>query len=62
MLGVPLLQTSRPLIRAVLERSRERGGRGETEMLEGSGHFPPIDAAERWSAVFFAFVEEAEIS
>jgi hypothetical protein len=60
MLGVPLLQTSRPLIRAVLERSRERGGRGETEMFEGSGHFPPIDAAERWSATFFGFLDSVD--
>jgi hypothetical protein len=29
----------------------------EVERFEGSGHFPPIDAAERWSRVFFAFLE-----
>jgi hypothetical protein len=27
------------------------------EMYEGSGHFPPVDAAERWSAQFFGFLE-----
>jgi pimeloyl-ACP methyl ester carboxylesterase len=42
---------------AILERCGAR-----VERFDGSGHFPPIDAAERWSAVFFAFVEEAEIS
>jgi pimeloyl-ACP methyl ester carboxylesterase len=30
-----------------LETGRERGGRVEMEMFEGSGHFPPIDA-EPW--------------
>jgi pimeloyl-ACP methyl ester carboxylesterase len=42
---------------AILERCGAR-----VERFDGSGHFPPIDAAERWSAVFFAFLEEAEIS
>ena len=37
-------------IRAVLKRYAERGGRLESEHFEGSGHFPPIDAQERWSA------------
>ena len=44
-------------IRAVLERDRDAGGRAEMETFEGSGHFPPIDAAERWSATFFAFLD-----
>jgi pimeloyl-ACP methyl ester carboxylesterase len=44
-------------IRAVLERYAAAGGRVETELFEGSGHFPPIDAAERWSARFFGFLE-----
>jgi pimeloyl-ACP methyl ester carboxylesterase len=44
-------------IRDVLERYAAAGGYVETEMFEGSGHFPPIDAAERWSARFFAFLE-----
>ena len=43
--------------RAVLERYREAGGRVEIERFEGSGHFPPIDAAERWSATFFEFLD-----
>jgi pimeloyl-ACP methyl ester carboxylesterase len=46
-------------IRAVLERYRDAGGRVEIEMFEGSGHCPAIDAAERWSAIFFGFVESA---
>jgi pimeloyl-ACP methyl ester carboxylesterase len=44
-------------IRAVLERYRDAGGRAEMETFEGSGHFPPIDAAQRWSATFFAFLD-----
>jgi pimeloyl-ACP methyl ester carboxylesterase len=44
-------------IRAVLERYREAGGRVEMELFEGSGHFPPLDAAERWGATFFGFLE-----
>ena len=47
-------------IRSVLERYREAGGRAEMEMFEGSGHFPPIDAAERWSALFFEFLASTE--
>jgi pimeloyl-ACP methyl ester carboxylesterase len=46
-------------IRDVLERYRSAGGRVEIEMFEGSGHFPPIDAQERWSATFFAFLDSA---
>jgi pimeloyl-ACP methyl ester carboxylesterase len=38
----------------------ERYGNVRIERFEGSGHFPPIDAAERWSEVFFAFLGEAE--
>ena len=44
-------------IRSVLERYAAAGGRVETEMFEGSGHFPPIDARERWAARFFGFLE-----
>lgn len=35
-------------------------GRVETELLEGSGHAPFIDAAERWSERFFAFLASVE--
>jgi pimeloyl-ACP methyl ester carboxylesterase len=47
-------------IRAVLERYRDAGGRVEIELFEGSGHFPPIDAAERWSETFFGFLSSVE--
>jgi hypothetical protein len=30
------------------------------EMFEGSGHFPAIDARERFAEVFFGFVAAAE--
>jgi pimeloyl-ACP methyl ester carboxylesterase len=44
----------------MLERYRAAGGRVRGERFEGSGHFPPIDAAERWSALFFGFLDDAE--
>jgi pimeloyl-ACP methyl ester carboxylesterase len=44
-------------IRAVLEAYGQAGGRVQMELFEGSGHFPPIDAAERWSAMFFGFLD-----
>jgi pimeloyl-ACP methyl ester carboxylesterase len=47
-------------IRTVLDRYRDRGGRVETELFEGAGHFPPIDAEERWRARFFGFLESVE--
>jgi pimeloyl-ACP methyl ester carboxylesterase len=47
-------------IRDVLERYRDAGGRVEIEMFEGSGHFPAIDAPERFAEVFFGFVASAE--
>jgi pimeloyl-ACP methyl ester carboxylesterase len=47
-------------IRALLERYAARGGRVESELFEGSGHFPPIDARDRWSARFFGFLETVE--
>jgi pimeloyl-ACP methyl ester carboxylesterase len=37
----------------------ERYGNIRIERFEGSGHFPPIDAAERWSRVFFEFLDAA---
>jgi len=43
-------------IAALLERYRAAGGRVQVERFDGSGHFPPIDAAERWSRVFFDFL------
>jgi pimeloyl-ACP methyl ester carboxylesterase len=38
----------------------ERYGNVRVERFEGSGHFPPIDAAERWSRTLFAFLDDAE--
>lgn len=46
-------------IRAILAEYEQRGGRVEATIYEESGHFPPIDAAERWSAQFWAFLEGA---
>ena len=47
-------------IRDVLERYRDAGGRVEIEMFEGSGHFPAIDAAQRWSELFFTFLASVD--
>jgi len=44
-------------IRAVLSDYAARGGRVQMEWFEESGHFPPLDARERWNAVFFGFLE-----
>ena len=46
--------------REVLGRYRAAGGRVVEEPFEGSGHFPPIDAAERWAALFFGFLDSVE--
>jgi hypothetical protein len=43
-------------LRTVFERYRAAGGRVEMEMFEGSGHFPAIDATERWRRLFFDFL------
>lgn len=43
-------------IHAVLERYAAAGGRVQIEMFKGSGHFPVIDAADRWRALFFDFL------
>jgi pimeloyl-ACP methyl ester carboxylesterase len=48
-------------IRNVLTEYRERGGRVTMEMFEGSGHGPVVDAADRWSRLFFDFVAAAEV-
>jgi pimeloyl-ACP methyl ester carboxylesterase len=48
-------------IRDVLERYRQRGGRVEIEMFEGSGHGPLFDAADRWSKLFFGFLASVEV-
>ena len=39
--------------------TRPAAGACEMSMYEGSGHFPPIDARERWSARFFGFLESS---
>jgi len=47
-------------IRAVLERYQVAGGSVSIEMFEGSGHGPLFDATERWSEVFFGFLQACE--
>ncbi len=43
-------------IREVLGRYSAAGGTVRTEMFEGSGHGPILDAAYRWTAVFTGFL------
>lgn len=43
-------------IRALLERYAAAGGTVRTEVFEGSGHGPHLDARERWLAVFTDFL------
>jgi pimeloyl-ACP methyl ester carboxylesterase len=46
-------------IRDVLTAYRDRGGRVQMEMFEGSGHFPAADAADRWRKLYFDFLASA---
>ena len=48
-------------IRNVLTEYGRRGGRVRMEVFEGSGHGPVVDAADRWSRLFFEFVASAEV-
>lgn len=45
-------------IRDVLGAYAERGGDVTTEVFDGSGHGPHIDAADRWAKAFFAFIRQ----
>ncbi len=45
-------------IRAVLERYAAAGGTVRTEMFDGSGHGPFLDAPKQWVAVLSAFLAE----
>jgi pimeloyl-ACP methyl ester carboxylesterase len=49
-------------IASLLERYRAAGGEVRVERFEGSGHFPPIDAAKRWSEVFFSFLGSSQLT
>lgn len=44
----------------VLEAYRSGGGRVQSEMFEGSGHGPHVDAVDRWAGVFFGFLDSVE--
>lgn len=46
-------------IREVLTAYADRGGRVRMEMFDGSGHSPNLDAAERWTALFWDHVISA---
>ena len=43
-------------IRAVLDRYAAAGGSVRTEIIEGAGHGPHLDAAPRWLAIFREFL------
>ncbi len=47
-------------IRTLLEQYRQGGGTVIMQMLEGSGHFPPLDAAQRFRRVFLDHLSAAE--
>jgi pimeloyl-ACP methyl ester carboxylesterase len=46
-------------IRDVLTAYGERGGKVRMEMFEGSGHSPNLDAADRWTELFWQHVASA---
>jgi pimeloyl-ACP methyl ester carboxylesterase len=48
---------AQPMISQIRELLERYEGRAEIEIFEDSGHAPFIDAAARWSAVFFGFLE-----
>ena len=43
----------------VLDEYEQEGGEVVREMFDGSGHAPHIDAAQKWSEVFFEFLDTA---
>ena len=43
----------------VLDEYEQEGGEAVREMFDGSGHAPHIDAAQKWSEVFYEFLESA---
>jgi pimeloyl-ACP methyl ester carboxylesterase len=45
-------------IKTVLDRYAAMGGSVRSEMLEGAGHGPHFDSAERWNSLFFGFLDE----
>lgn len=47
-------------IRDVLDEYAAAGGVVRAEMFPGSGHFPPIDARDRWTTSFFEFLAEVD--
>lgn len=49
-------------IRDVLGAYADAGGVVRSDLFPGSGHFPPIDAVDAWSATFFAFLGDVEES
>jgi pimeloyl-ACP methyl ester carboxylesterase len=55
--GWPETFAPQPMVTQIRELLERYDGRVEMEWFEESGHFPPIDARERWSARFFGFLE-----
>lgn len=45
-------------IRSVLQRYAQAGGQLRMEMLDGSAHGPHVDAAARWSELFFSWLPD----
>src|SRR3954470_10461436 len=55
--GWPETFAPQPMVTQIRELLERYDGRVEIEIFEESGHFPPIDARERWAARFFGFLE-----
>ena len=55
--GWPESFAPQPMVTQIRELLARYDGRVEIEIFEQSGHFPPLDARERWNTVFFEFLE-----
>jgi pimeloyl-ACP methyl ester carboxylesterase len=45
-------------IRSLLESYRANGGQVQVEMIDGAGHGPHFDSADRWNPLFFGFLAQ----
>ena len=55
--GWPEKFAPQPMVTQIRELLARYDGRVEIEIFEESGHFPPLDARERWNTRFFEFLE-----
>jgi pimeloyl-ACP methyl ester carboxylesterase len=57
--GWPETFAPQPMVTQIRDVLARYDGRVVCEWFEDSGHFPPLDARERFNRVFFAFLESA---